>query len=231
MTSPAPRAETVLQMWERGRCEHPVDRALTMLSLLSGRPRDELAGMSIERRDGQLLAWRATIFGSQLPGYARCPDCGCGVDVALSVPAEDDIEESFTVEVSGQTVAARLPTSLDLAAMATSGSVGEASRALVARCTGDGAAMPDPQIARAVEAEWDRRATLSAGSVSLGCPDCDRQWALDVDVAEFLWREIEIHVVRLLQEVDLLARRYGWSERDILALSTTRRRLYLGLAS
>jgi len=231
MTPPAPHAETVLQVWERGRHEHPIDRALTILSIFGEQPRHELAAMSVERRDTQLLAWRTTLFGTQLPGYASCPDCGCGVDAALRIEAGTDPEERFTVDVGGHLLAARLPTSLDLAAAARCATLEESSATLVARCLDGATVTPDSQIIAAVEAEWERRATLSAGAVTLTCPDCEHRWALGVDIGEFLWREIEIHAVRLLAEVDLLARRYGWSERDILALSTTRRKLYLELAS
>jgi hypothetical protein len=231
MTLPGPRAETVLRIWERGRREHPIDRAVTMLSLFNKWSRDEVAAVSVERRDAQLLAWRTKLFGPELPGYASCSECGCGVDVALTVDADDDTEEQFTVDVGGQAVTVRLPTSLDLAAVAGCRSVDEASRALIARCVEDDARALDEELAALVEAEWDHRARLSAGAVALACPDCDHHWVLDLDVAEFLWREIEIEAERLLHEVDLLARRYGWSERDILALSTTRRKLYLGLAS
>jgi hypothetical protein len=231
MTPPAPHAETVLQVWERGRREHPIDRALTILSIFGEQPRQELAAMSVERRDTQLLAWRTRLFGPQMPGYASCPDCGCGVDAALSIEADADPEDRFTVDVGGHTLAARLPTSLDLAAATRCETLEESRATLVARCIDGASVAPDEQIARAVEAEWDRRARLSAGTVTLSCPDCEHRWALGIDIGEFLWREIEIHALRLLAEVDLLARRYGWTEREILALSTTRRKLYLGLAS
>jgi hypothetical protein len=231
MTAPAPRAETVLRIWERGRREHPIDRALTMLSALTQRPRDEVAAISVERRDVELLAWRTTLFGPELPGYASCPQCGCGVDVALRVDGADNTEEQFTVVVGGRSVPVRLPTSLDVAAVAGYHSLEQSRQELITRCIADCPATPDEELCAAVEAEWERRATLSAGAVALRCPDCDHHWELDIDIAEFLWREIEIAGVRLLHEVDRLARRYGWTERDILALSATRRRLYLELAS
>jgi hypothetical protein len=232
MTAPA---ETIVQIWERGRREHPIDRALTILRALSGRPRDELATMSVERRDGQLLAWRNRLFGRELPGYASCPVCGCAVDVALTIGADDEPEEHFIVEAGGQNVAARLPTSLDLVAVAGYDSVEQASRALIARCIEDGPDSDptsiDGEIAAAFQSELDRRAGLSAGAVTLVCPDCDHRWELELDIAEFIWREIEILAIQLLRGVDLLARRYGWSEREILALSPTRRNFYAELAS
>ena len=86
-------------------------------------------------------------------------------------------------------------------------------------------------MAAAVEAELDRRAGVSAGVAELACPDCGHGWNVELDVAAFAWREIEILAERLLQHVDVLARRYGWSEQEILTLSPARRRFYLELAS
>ncbi|HUO38664.1 MAG TPA: hypothetical protein VMU34_12860 [Mycobacterium sp.] len=235
MTLPASPAETIVRIWERGRREHPIDRALTILSLLSGQSRGELAAMSLERRDAQLLTWREQLFGREFPGYANCPRCGCAVDVALTVDSDDELDDRFTVQVGSRRVVARLPTTLDLVAVAGLVSVDESSRALVARCIEDGgegdrSAVTD-EVMGAVAAELDRRAGLSAAAVALACPDCAHEWQLELDIAEFLWREIDIRAIRLLRDVDLLARRYGWSEREILALSPTRRSFYLELAS
>lgn len=233
-------AEDIVRIWERGRREHPVDRALTMLAILSRRPRQELAEISVERRDGMLLELRSRLFGDALGGYAACPRCGCGVDVSLTASSEEP-EERFAIEVGGMSLQVRLPTSLDLAAVAGCESVAEARRMLVRRCIeGDRAgggylvgesAFDGEDVVVAVETELDRRAGVSAGAVVLDCPDCEHGWAMELDVAAFTWREIEILAGRLLCHVDVLARRYGWSEREILGLSPARRRFYLELAS
>ena len=86
-------AEAIVQIWERGRHEHPVDRALTILAVLSRRPRRELAEISVERRDSLLLAWRSRLFGDCLTGYAACPRCGCGVDVSMTAAGLAEPEE------------------------------------------------------------------------------------------------------------------------------------------
>ncbi len=49
------------------------------------------------------------------------------------------------------------------------------------------------------------------------------------DILSYLWTEIEDWAQRLLVDVHTLAVSYGWSERDILALSPRRRRMYLEL--
>jgi hypothetical protein len=242
MVSPATLgAEAIVQIWERGRREHPVDRALTILAVLSERPRRELAEISVERRDSLLLAWRSRLFGDSMAGYASCPRCECGVDVSLTAGGLEEPEERFLVEVAGQSVGVRLPTSRDLAALAGCESVEAARRMLVRRCieggpAGDGSPAGDgvhdgADVAAAVETELDRRAGVSAGAVALACPDCGHGWNVELDVAAFTWREIEILARQLLRHVDVLARRYGWSEQDILALSPARRRFYLELAS
>lgn len=256
--SPAPPgAEVIVQIWERGRREHPVDRALTILAALSQRPRQELAQISVERRDSLLVAARSRLFGDELAGYAACPQCGCGVDVALTVTGLEVPAERFVLNVAGGSIAVRLPTTLDLAAVAACESAEAARRVLIRRCiegraAGDGEPACDDaadgedredlaadwedwedgeDVAAAVEAELDRRCGVSAGLAALACPECGHGWNLELDVAAFAWREIEILATRLLRDVDVLARRYGWSEQEILGLSPARRRFYLELAS
>jgi len=173
-----PGAEAILQIWERGRREHPVDRALTILAVLSGRPRRELAAISVERRDSLLLQWRSRLFGDSLAGYAACPQCGCGVDVSLTPVGLAEPEERFVVKVCGHPLAVRLPTSLDLAAITGCESVEAASRMLVSLCVedspaGDGA-LDTEVVAAAIDAELDRRTGISAGAVALTCPDSKR---------------------------------------------------------
>ena len=63
--------------------------------------------------------------------------------------------------------------------------------------------------------------------ISLGCPNCGKHWELIFDVAHFFWNEIAAQAQRLVYEIDALARAYGWTEREILALPVQRRRTYL----
>ncbi len=245
MESPAAlSAEAIVRIWERGQGEQPVERALTILAVLTRQPKQDLAAISLERRDRMLLSWRSRLFGDTLAGYAACPRCGCDVDVSLTAnePQElEELEERFVIEAAGARFAARLPTSLDMAAVSGCESVEAARRVLVRRCLEagqvdetsqlTGSALDSEAVAAAVEAELDRRAGISAGIVTVACPDCGHGWNVELDVAEFAWREIEILAGRLLSHVDVLARRYGWSEREILRLSPARRRFYLELAS
>jgi hypothetical protein len=68
---------------------------------------------------------------------------------------------------------------------------------------------------------------LAEMRVALNCPACDHAWDDCIDVASFIWAELDAHARRLLWEVHALASAYGWSESETLSLSAARRAKYL----
>ena len=88
------------------------------------------------------------------------------------------------------------------------------------------------------KAEWGlKRLCLSCGArfydlqrEPIVCPACGAAYVADLDVAGFVWAELRASAQRLLGEVDTLARAYGWTEPDVLALGERRRAAYLELA-
>ena len=77
-------------------------------------------------------------------------------------------------------------------------------------------------------AEADPRAEVD---IDLACPACAHRWTMLFDVMAVLWADVTQKAKRLLQEVDALARAYGWSEATVLALSSQRRALYLEMVT
>ncbi len=61
----------------------------------------------------------------------------------------------------------------------------------------------------------------------LTCPDCGAAFEAELDVAAFVWAEVDASARRLLHEIDVLARAYGWTESEVLALTERRRSSYL----
>ena len=84
-------------------------------------------------------------------------------------------------------------------------------------------------VVRALEGELDRLDPQADLTLELRCDACAHAWETVFDIAAFLWREVEVEARRMLRGVDVLARAYGWSEAEILALSHERRRSYLEL--
>jgi hypothetical protein len=66
---------------------------------------------------------------------------------------------------------------------------------------------------------------------SLACDTCGHQWSETLDIHGLLWEEVDAHARALLIDVHCLARAYGWSETEILALSPQRRATYVQMVN
>jgi hypothetical protein len=75
-------------------------------------------------------------------------------------------------------------------------------------------------------AELDPMARIE---LQLTCPACEHQWGELFDIASYLWTELKDHAIRLLHDTHTLARAYGWSEAEILSMTSRRRQVYLDL--
>ena len=229
----------ILTVWETAHRCHPVDQALALL--MGAEPecsRDDLAALPLGWRDAGLLALRAATFGDNFSGRSICPQCHGAVEFelacsALRVPSAE-IQET-TLQKDGYQFRLRLLNSFDLAAAAGTADVAAARRVLLQRCVVEARCndalvtvdeLPEAistAVAQAVLAA-DPQAELL---FNLTCPACEHRWHATLDIAHILWREVDARAQRLLMEVHLLARAYGWREADILGMSPARRNAYL----
>jgi hypothetical protein len=89
------------------------------------------------------------------------------------------------------------------------------------------------EMAAALESEMTEAIAaadpLAEIALELTCPDCAAAWSAPFDIVRFLWSEVDAWAARILDEVHILASRYGWSEAEILALSPQRRQHYRDL--
>ncbi len=221
-------ADTIVAVWEAAREQHPIDRALTLLSLSHPeRSRDELAHLPIGVRDRELLELRAQLFGARLPLQARCDSCGelNEFEVALRDLIREAAELPSTITLAAGDVPLHLPTSIDLSRALACRSADEARRVLVAACVGDIDVDADDEqrLAAAIEA-CDPQAEVR---FSLTCVGCGHGWKPMLDIGELLFGELASAGRELLAQVHTLAHAYKWSEADILAMSSARRRIYL----
>jgi hypothetical protein len=86
--------------------------------------------------------------------------------------------------------------------------------------------LPDATIDAAAERLLDADPQADV-QLNMSCPFCGNGWRAVFDIVTFFWTEIEVWACRVLREVHILASAYGWSERDILALTPVRRQFYL----
>jgi predicted RNA-binding Zn-ribbon protein involved in translation (DUF1610 family) len=226
--------EKILDVWEAGRQQHELDRALTLLSAASPElSRDELADLTIGERNARLLRLREGILGAGAAAISECPRCGERVEFPLDTRTLDHAEEPSStareIEVNGARVRFRLPTSRDMAGAVAAADQSRGVRCLIERCVVE----PSPpeelpeEIVEAVGEAMVKADPQAEIIISLGCPNCGRHWELLFDIAYFFWNEIAAQAQRLVCEIDVLARAYGWTEREILSLPAQRRRTYL----
>ncbi|GGP52377.1 T4 family baseplate hub assembly chaperone [Saccharothrix coeruleofusca] len=224
----------LLATWEAGLAAGPVRRAL-LLQALAGERSAELA---VGARDRLLFELRRALFGERLTGRLACPACGTeqefDFDVANVLRTPPATGQELEVEAGGWRVRLRLPTSADLLAAAADPPAAKA--VLLARCAlavrRDGRPVPDTPPAEVVDllatavAEADPAADVR---VAMPCVECGQRNTATVDIVSHLWAELDTWARTLLLEVHALARAYGWTEPEVLALSPTRRRHYLEL--
>lgn len=217
----------LLEAWEAGARQPSVERALSLLA--AGTPEETpaaLAALPIGARDARLLRLRELTFGDRLPVLAQCPGCAAPLEAELSaneLMLPCGTPEPAEIELDGRVIQFRLPNSVDLAAVRGQT---DAARALFARCV---AGEPDEAALEAIAARMAELDPQSDLQVVLDCAECGHRWSTPFDIASYFWAEIDVRAQRLLGEVHQLARGYGWSERDILAMTAARRRAYLEL--
>jgi hypothetical protein len=228
----------LLQLWESGRALHPLDRGLLTLHAAGSDPRGEAADWPIGRRNRALAELRAASFGPALRGWSDCPGCREQLEFAVDARAlGEDTRPGGGEPVVAKGRAFRLPTSRDLAAVATESDPRAAALRLMERCRLVGTAGSDDDVARDwtetdVEALGEQMALadpLAEIALHFDCPACGAAFDESLDLAAFVWTEIEGRAKRLLSDVHALAGAYGWSETDILSLTPARREFYLAM--
>jgi len=232
----------------------PFERALAILSVASPESSPAaLARLSIGRRDASLLQLREWAFGSELAILAACPSCCQTLELTIPVSAlrvsldpkldptgvpilesASDLEGSLMLK--DYEVCYRSPNTEDIAGC-TGLEFAASRRKLLACCVTDARCqgrsvsaeeLPDDVARKVVEqiAAIDPQADTR---IDLTCPECHQRWKDVFDIVSFFWAEIDAWARRVLREVNVLARAYGWRESDILALSPVRRQIYLSM--
>jgi hypothetical protein len=223
----------LLTLWERGARRHALDRSALLCAWARPElPAERIADLPLGSVTASLLQVREASFGDLIQCHIDCPTCGMRLDLTLSSselrqPAADDLP---TVDVQGWRV--RAPCLRDLASVADDADSGRAARRLLERCAsqqdGDAMALSDATL-HDIEDALERLDPGADLELSLRCEACGQEASAQLDAGLLLWDEIDGRARALFGEVDILARAYGWTEGDILALGATRRAAYVAI--
>jgi hypothetical protein len=222
-------AETLVRTWERGRDRHPIDRSLLLYALaVPDAVPAVLADRPLGERNAALLHLHQAVFGDGLDANVACPNCAEQLGFSLSAGAlcGQPVACISHVDVDGMRV--RIPTTRDIALIAAEQDVPTAAQKLLASiAVPPGEREISPALFSRVAEELERADPRIDVALALNCPACAHGWTASFDVAAFVWHEVETTVQRLLDEVDAIARIYGWPEQEILRLTPARRAAYL----
>lgn len=214
-------ASGVLAAWETGYPRRPLDRALTLLWAAGAAEDGDPADLPLAERDRRLLWIRAGTFGTSLSARATCPDCGVELEMELEASV---LAEALPAAADDQVL--RPITSRDLAAMAELPEAEMVAGLCRRLAPGNMTETEVEMLGRAIE----EQAGAAELSTRVTCSECGAGWTEAMDVASYLWAEVENAALALLGEVAELAVAYGWSERETLSLSPARRAAYLSRA-
>jgi hypothetical protein len=237
----ASSVERLLQVWEDAQGAHPIELALGLLEVAW--PRHEPASwarLPIGARDARLLELHEAWFDAGFQATADCEACGTRLEsdfpasaIRVEPPAQAPLH---TLSHGADTIGFRLPNSEDILEVAAIADPQSAQDALLRRCVngwGAGDASAPARIPADLGARLDAEmARLDPGAdlrIRLRCPSCGHEQVTLFDIVAYLREELDEWAQRLLADVHVLARAYGWPERDILALSAVRRRHYIDM--
>jgi len=234
-------ASAMLELWEQGAGRDPLDQALLFLRhACPTQSFDALCEWTIGQRDACVLELRQQTLGDRIEAYAECPACRNGLEFELSctallASASDSDAIWTTVEQDGRSWELRGPNSRDLALAIAEADPKQAREILLSRCVrgeagGAEAMMRNEDESALLAGRLSDLDPLAEVLVDLRCELCGERWQALFDIVTFFWNELHARSRRLLQEIDLLARTYGWTEGEVLRMSEQRRGLYVEMA-
>jgi hypothetical protein len=200
----------LLELW--GACDGQplLLRGLLLLGVACPSiPESDLADVAIGDRNRSILDYRLRLWGPNLISEATCPRCGDRLELEFDLP-------SILATPAGVSEGPRLTTQDLLSVEGLSRT--QARTELLARLS------VEPEESGLAEAD-----PLAEIVIQPNCPSCHHQWRVFLDPVAFVWSELESRAMRLIREIHRLARAYGWSEPEVLALSERRRQIYLRL--
>ncbi|HLJ33075.1 MAG TPA: hypothetical protein VKU38_05460 [Ktedonobacteraceae bacterium] len=240
-------SQSIVQLWENGQRQRPVERMLTLLvAALPDVPHRDIFALSIGQCDAYLLLLHEQMFGSRFVGFMECSHCQERLEFSFTVTemwagaaSVDEVGKVYSYQMEDYKIQLRLPTLADMLAISKHQDAASARLLLLQRCIVQairkGDAVPIEKLPGEITVtlgekvlERDPQAEIQ---IDMICPQCQYHRPAFFDVSRFLWAEIQAQAKRLLREVHILARAYGWRETEILALSNVRRQYYLEMVA
>jgi hypothetical protein len=205
---------TAVTLWDSAGNLSPLDQAVRTLAAVVGIPAKEAADWPVDLRDRLLIEARCQTYGPNADIYVPCPHCSEPLETLFDLP-----RLLATNEPEQNRAGVRPPTSAEVAQAARN----NAPHQLLQTCANGQDVNPAE-----VELALAERFPFLQIELEFDCPACGKSFSSRFDPPSYLWGDLTRHATNVLGEVHAIASRYGWPERDILAMSPKRRAVYLG---
>lgn len=220
----------MLSVWEEGSRLSLLDRGLLAMQI-AGVPASEAADLPLGERNHALARLYLDHFGGTINGFTECTRCGEKLEFHFDVRQVADapaLEAAEPVVVGSWKF--RLPTSRSLAAALNSGEVATVEHRLLAHCLAEPVeTIPDwsEEEMAVIEERLSEADPLAEILIGFQCPECGASFEDALDLGCFVWSEIEDSARELFDDIHVLASAYGWTEDEVLRLSSMRRQAYV----
>jgi hypothetical protein len=238
-----PGAAEILTLWEQGMDLPLLRKILLLLELAYPEMEpEEIAKLSIGVRDARLFHLREWMFGSSFSNTIGCPKCTKQMEWEMRMEDLNMLSQysgetmgEYNMESGNYSIRFRLPNSLDISEVLPANASQSGSETLLQKCILEIKQKSGRQQVRklpvklmndlsAMMEELDPVADIR---MNITCPNCAFLWEARFDIMSYLWEEIENWAQRILRDVVLLAKNFGWSEKEILNLDAARRQRYV----
>lgn len=210
--------------------------AATLARRLTAEGPSDWLGVTPTDLDTFMMQIRRATIGELVRTDLACPapDCGKLIDIAFRAK---DYLASRTPQPLAEATPDHEPGWFRLAdarfrlvtvgdQLAVEG-LADPAAALAERCV---EATEPGAVMRSIEAELERLAPNLAGPIEGQCPECGAHMEALFDPRSYCLTELRGLARFVFRDVDMIARRYHWSEREILELPSARRTMYAELA-
>ena len=226
----------LLSVWECGIRLSPAGRAELILETVAGNVPE---ATTLGDRDCALMKIYENTFGSVIELADTCLSCGEVFEYTLDLQVIQNSsvrvgESSFAVSFDSWEAECRLPLMVDIGKCLDTG---EAGTGLAVRCItsikSGGASAPFHSVPEELLAKIEKRILeLDPAveiSLELPCPSCAHSQISFFDITDLLWKKVTAGAQLVASNVHTLATAYGWTEENILGMSSSRRQLYLSI--
>lgn len=211
--------------------DRPIAGGIALLDALMVAEKGSAADLTLTDFETALVGLRCHLAGDTGTSAPVCPYCGEQVEwsfsfATLASAAVPRVPRGVVRTEDGGSIEGakfRLPRAGD--ARDAEG-LADAPERLLAACS---AVEPTSPLARRIERALARVAPLLSRVISAPCAACTAVVRATLHVPSFVVGELAWRAQGVFEEVHAIALGYGWSEGDILALPSIRRRRYATL--